>query len=127
MDDEDDEQEHAADPLIARLAESIGARAAAATAFGAAVNRGHVTVIPVASTAWGFGGGGRAAATPAAKAIRPDGSGGGGGARVRPVGYILMRDDDAEFRPIGGPIIPLLALVGLGLVGGVVASRMLRK
>ena len=44
--------------LVSRLAESLGTRASVGTAFGEPVERGNVTVIPVASTAWGFGGGG---------------------------------------------------------------------
>ena len=96
--------------------------------------RGNVTVIPVASTAWGFGGGEGTAAARApkvepvdGKAKRPEGSGGGGGARVRPVGYILIRDNDAEFHPIGWPMVPMLAMVGLGILGGMIGSRLARK
>ncbi len=112
--------------LVTRLADAIGARASASTIFGEPVSRGSVTVIPVASVAWGFGGGGGAGSQPTDTADRPTGSGGGGGggARVRPAGYIVVSDRGARYRPIRRA--PHLIALGLSLLGGVAAGALAR-
>ena len=56
---EDVEKEARADAAengLTRLAESLGANAAASAVFGTPVERDGVTVIPVARVRWGFGG-----------------------------------------------------------------------
>ncbi|GIK78323.1 MAG: sporulation protein [Acidobacteria bacterium] len=82
--------------FLAALAERIGARARSSAVFGPAVERGDVTVIPVARASWGFGGG-------AGGEGGGEGSGGGGGGIVSPLGYIEVRESGAEFRPIRDP------------------------
>ncbi len=60
-DREDAEKEARADASengLTRLAERLGATAAASAVFGTPVERNGVTVIPVARVRWGFGGGG---------------------------------------------------------------------
>jgi uncharacterized spore protein YtfJ len=81
------------DGLVERLAVRIGAVTNASVVFGEAVKRGDVKVIPVARARWAFGGG---------SGVSPDGSGGGGGGGVvvSPIGYIEIREDGAEFKPI---------------------------
>ena len=83
----------ATDGLVERLAERVGASAKASAVFGEAVKRGDVKVIPVARARWAFGGG---------SGTSPEGSGGGGGGAgmVSPIGYIEIREDGAEFKPI---------------------------
>jgi uncharacterized spore protein YtfJ len=65
--------------------------------FGAPVQHGEVTVIPVARVRWGLGAGD-------GEDRRPDGaasgSGGGGGVAADPVGYIEIGSAGAVFRPI---------------------------
>jgi len=70
------------DSILDRLAERLGSTANAATIFGAPIERGDVTVIPVARAAYGFGGG---------SGTRSGEEGSGGGVRVTPVGYIEIR------------------------------------
>ena len=69
------------DSFLDRLAQRLGGTANAATIFGVPVERGDVTVIPVAKAAYGFGGG-------SGTRSGEEGSGAGGGVRVAPVGYI---------------------------------------
>ena len=125
--------------LATRIAEAIGKRASASTIFGAAVERDGVTVIPVASVAWGFGGGFGDNASRALKAMqfesatnaatspvgrparRRGGAGGGGGARLQPIGFIVVRDGDATFRPIYR--VPPFAAAVLGAVIGLSLAR----
>src|SRR6266498_2179747 len=79
--------------FIGSMAEKLGAAARAATIFGEPVERDGVTVIPVARARWGFGGG-------VGRRRDEDGAGGGGGAQVTPVGFIELKNGEAEFRPI---------------------------
>jgi len=103
--------------LVQRLAERIGARAQAAAVFGEPVEREGVTVIPVAKTAWGFGGGSGGDAA-------NQGSGGGGGSLISPVGFIEVRADRAEFKPLRDPrVTAVVAGAAVGLVGLVLLRR----
>ena len=97
--------------FVQRLAERVGASARASTVFGEPVERERVTVIPVARATWGFGGGSGSDAG-------QQGSGGGGGGLVSPLGYIEVRDDGADFKPLRDPRIGVLrAAVAGGIVG----------
>lgn len=95
-----------AEGFIGSLAERVGATARAATIFGEPVERDGVTVIPVARARWGFGGG-------AGKRKDEDGAGGGGGMQVTPVGFIELRNGEADFRPIRNVSFGWLILGGL--------------
>lgn len=111
------------DSFLDRLAQRLGGTANAATVFGAPVERGDVTVIPVARAAYGFGGGGGTRSG-------EEGSGGGGGVRVAPVGYIEIRSGVVLYRPIRdwGVLIPALAAGGvLTLVAARGIARLLRQ
>ena len=94
--------------LLDKLAERLGGTANATTVFGGPVERGDVTVIPVARAAYGFGGG---AGTKGSE----EGSGGGAGVRVAPVGYIEIRPGVVHYRPIRdwAVLIPALAAGGV--------------
>ncbi|HET7378686.1 MAG TPA: hypothetical protein VFJ24_01470 [Gaiellales bacterium] len=48
----------AAQETIERIAERLGASVGASKVYGDPIERGDVTVIPVARARWGFGGGG---------------------------------------------------------------------
>jgi len=85
--------------FIGGMAEKLGAAAQAATIFGDPIERDGVTVIPVAKARWGFGGG-------AGSRKEEDGAGGGGGAQVTPVGFIELKNGEAEFRPIKTVSLP---------------------
>jgi uncharacterized spore protein YtfJ len=109
--------------FLDRLAQRLGGTANAATVFGAPVERGDVTVIPVARALYGFGGG-------AGTRSGEEGSGGGGGMRVAPVGYIEIRSGVVFYRPIRDwpVLIPALAAGSvLTLVAARAIARLLRR
>ncbi|MGD9890510.1 MAG: spore germination protein GerW family protein [Dehalococcoidia bacterium] len=92
----------ASDVVLNRLADTLGAKASASAAYGPAIERGTVTVIPVAKIRWAFGGGGGTGR--AVERGDAEGTGGGGGTMVSPIGYITVGDQAVEFHPIKEPI-----------------------
>lgn len=102
--------------FVQRLAERMGATARASAVFGDPVERDGITVIPVARAAWGFGGG--SGGEPGR-----EGSGGGGGSLVAPLGYIEIRDGDAEFSSFHDPrMVVLLAGATAWLVAAAIRA-----
>ena len=89
-----------ADRFIGTMAEKLGAVAQAATVFGQPVERDGITVIPVAKARWGFGGGAGQRKDEGGGGKQEDGAGGGGGVQVTPVGFIEIKNNGANFRPI---------------------------
>ena len=114
------------DNLIDRIAQRLGADAGAQTIFGAPVERGGVTIVPVAKVRYGFGGG-MGSASGGATAEAGSGSGGGGGVVASPLGYIELRDGQASFRRIKDPgaligLAPVILAAGIAIgmiLGGV--------
>ena len=106
--------------FLAALAERVGASVRASAVFGQPVERGDVTVIPVARAAWGFGGG-------SGVEDGKEGSGGGGGGSVTPIGYIEVDSAGAEFRPIRDPRVVLIAVTAGIAVAGLVSRAILRR
>jgi uncharacterized spore protein YtfJ len=115
------EKPSSADRFIATMAEKLGAVARAATVFGDPVERGGITVIPVAKARWGFGGGGGQRKVEGSGGKQEDGAGGGGGAQVTPVGFIEIKNNEANFRRTR--TVPLSWIV----VGSVVSLLLLRE
>jgi uncharacterized spore protein YtfJ len=81
----------------------------ASSVFGEPVREGATTVVPVAEVFYGFGAGGGYGKPAEGKATEDGakdapgeggGSGGGGGGRAKPIGYIRLSADGAEFEPI---------------------------
>jgi uncharacterized spore protein YtfJ len=104
-----------ADSFIGTMAEKLGAVARAATIFAEPVERDGVTVIPVSKARWGFGGGvGHRKAGGAQR--EEDGAGGGGGVQVTPVGFIEIRNGQAEFRRIRTVSLPLMIAGGISIL-----------
>ena len=119
-----------ADQLLERLADRIGGQAGVQAVFGAPIERGELTVIPVARLRWGFGGG--AGSGPLAGGegdAQGTGSGGGGGVIAVPAGYIEMGPTGSTFRPIvdpyPSPLFLLAAEVTVSLILRAVA-RLIR-
>ena len=114
------QQQVAKGEFIERLAERIGARAQASAVFGEPVERGGVTVIPVAKATWGVGGG-------SGEKAGEHGLGGGGGMAIAPLGYIEVRDEGAVFKPIRDP--RLMAGAGAAAAGltALVVRALLRR
>ena len=89
--------------------------------FGDPVERGNVTVIPVARIAGGGGGGG----APTEGEGGAENSGGGFGGMARPAGVYVVRADGVEWQPaldvtaLGLAGIALAALITM-TVGGVI-------
>jgi uncharacterized spore protein YtfJ len=100
---------NSADSFIGTMAEKLGAVARAATIFAEPVERENITVIPVAKARWGFGGG-------VGHRKGEDGAGGGGGVQITPVGFIEIKNGEAEFRPIRTVSVPLMIAGGISIL-----------
>ncbi|WP_067964923.1 spore germination protein GerW family protein [Nocardiopsis trehalosi] len=99
--------------LVDRLVAGVGGALGSRAVYGEPVRQGDVTVVPVARVFYGFGGG----TDPGAGGR--DGLGAGGSAR--PLGFIVLRDGQAEFRPIRTPAVAIV--VPLALIAGATAAR----
>ena len=107
------EKTGSADRFIGTMAEKLGAVARAATVFGEPVERDGITVIPVAKARWGFGGGAGQRKDEGAGGKQEDGAGGGGGVQVTPVGFIEIKNSEANFRPIRSVSVPWIIMGSL--------------
>ena len=110
------------DRFLDRLAERIGARANVKAVFADPIERGDLTIVPVARVRWGFGGGSGTSAGDA----EASGSGGGGGVTADPAGYIEIRAGEARFRPIVPPYPNPAFLLAAGLAGAMVIRALAR-
>lgn len=106
----------AEDGFLERMAQRLSATANAATVFGQPIERGDVTVVPVARAAYGFGGG-RGTRT------GEEGSGGGGGVRVSSVGFFEIRPGVVHYRPIRDWAVWTPVLVAGGVLTALMAAR----
>ncbi|HEX7153289.1 MAG TPA: spore germination protein GerW family protein [Thermoanaerobaculia bacterium] len=108
--------------LLERIADVIQVHANAKQVYGEPIERDGVTIIPVAKVQWGFGGGsmGRTGA---------ERGGGGGGVRTQPVGYIHLRNGEAQYRPIheARDAAYLVAAGAAGLAVGLLLSKLTRR
>ncbi len=87
--------------FIDRLVERVGGRASAKAVFGEPVERGGTTVIPVAKVRYAFGGGaGSGGKEDEDTNDQGQGAGGGGMVSAQPLGFIEIREGQAEFRPL---------------------------
>lgn len=98
------------DGLIERLAQKMGLSAAAASVYGAPIEQGGVTVIPVARVRYGFGAGGGSDPKDGST-----GAGGGGGVIAKPSGYIEIGNGTSKFHRIDDPT-EILGAVALMIV-----------
>jgi uncharacterized spore protein YtfJ len=114
------------DRFLDRMAERIGGRASVKAVFGEPIERGDLTVVPVARVRWGFGGGSGFSEGE----DKASGSGGGGGVAADAVGYIEIRSGEATFRPIVAPYPNPAFLLAAGLTAAMVLgalARLLRR
>jgi uncharacterized spore protein YtfJ len=115
-----------ADRFLERLAERLGGKASVTAVYGEPVERGGVTVIPVARVRWGFGGGSGSGGSQAGPGSgQGSGVGGGGGVSASPVGYIEIANGKTEFRRIHNAA-HLLVLAPLILATGISLGLILR-
>jgi uncharacterized spore protein YtfJ len=108
------------DKILDRLGERIGAQASVKAVFGEPVEKGDVTVIPVARVRWGLGGGtgtGPVRTMATNGDATGSGSGAGGGVMTDPMGYLEVRPTGATFVPLASayPNPALVLAVGLSL------------
>ena len=107
------------DDFLTSIADKLGVAANASLVFAEPVEREGVTVIPVAKSCWGFGGG-------AGRRRHDDGVGGGGGVRVIPIGFIEIRNGGARFQRIHTASLPIIVVSGVAgflLLRALVRSR----
>ncbi|HLH11369.1 MAG TPA: spore germination protein GerW family protein [Methylovirgula sp.] len=104
------EQANEARAIARQVGETFGRAARVETVFGEPIREQGCTIVPVARARWGFGGASKEAGGSQA---------GGGGVRVDPVGIIVLRGGEAEFRPIGRGTLAFL----IGLAVGLFVSR----
>jgi len=110
----------AAQETIERIAEKLGASVRASKVYGDPVERGDVTVIPVARARWGFGGGGGRG-----KRGEP-GTGGGGGAVMTPIGYIEIRGDGTTRFRRTSATRDVVAIAGVSTLASLAAVWLIR-
>jgi uncharacterized spore protein YtfJ len=118
---ETQERSQLVNELLERIGQTVGQRAQVSAVFGEPVERGELTVIPVAKARFGFGGGGGSGSR---EGDEGSGGGGGGGAAVSPVGYIEVRDGSARFKRISTPT-DLVALVAAASIAALTTKRLL--
>lgn len=104
------------DGLLDKMAQRLSATANAATIFGTPVERGDLTVVPVAKAAYGFGGG-------SGTRSGEEGAGGGGGVRVTPVGFFEIRPGCVHYRPIRDWAILAPVFVAGAVLTTLIAAR----
>jgi hypothetical protein len=115
------------DRLIDRLIERIGGHSGAEAAFGEPVERGELTVVPVARLRWFVGAGaGSAPGMGSAGGPTGEGSGGGAGVLADPVGYLEIGPSGATFRPIVDPYPRPLFLLAAGVTTALVLRALAR-
>lgn len=111
------------DKILDRLGERLGGQATVKAVFGEPIERGDVTVIPVARVRWGLGGGGGSG--PAERAAsngegQASGIGAGGGMMAAPLGYLEVRPTGATYVPLASaypnPALVLAMGVSLGVI-----------
>jgi len=112
-----------ASQMLERLAGSLGGNASAKAVYGEPVHQGDITVIPVASVRFAFGGG-EGSGEKAAERSR--GGGGGGGVTAKPIGYIEISNGTAVYKPIRDPLTDVWVPVALAVIGAA-APRAFRK
>ncbi|HEY6057290.1 MAG TPA: spore germination protein GerW family protein [Candidatus Limnocylindrales bacterium] len=111
----------ASDRFIEHLAEMTGGHASIQAVFGAPIERGDLTIVPVARVRWAFGGGsGSFGEAGGALEGQGSGAGGGGGVTADPIGYIEIDHEGAAFRPIADALPSPLFLLAAGLTAALV-------
>lgn len=105
--------------LLGRFTEKLSAATSVRTVFGDPIERGGVTIIPVAKVGLGLGVG-------VGRGLKGNGSGGGGGGNARPYGYIQITDGDAVFKPIRDPLVDVVVPIAMA-VAAAVLPRLAKK
>jgi len=115
--------------MLGRFAEKLGAATSVRTVFGDPIERGGITIIPVAKVGLGLGlGMGRGQKGEGGP--KSEGSGGGGGGGARPYGYIQIVDGEASFKPIRDPLVDVVVPIVVALTAAVlprIAKKLIKS
>jgi uncharacterized spore protein YtfJ len=109
--------------LLTTVIDQIGGKAGANAVFGEPIERGNLTVVPVAQMIIGAGAG---------NGIHDEagsGAGAGSGALTRPIGHIEISEAGAQFVPLRRPWFDgglMVALAFSGLLAAKAISKLLR-
>ena len=107
--------------LTQQLADTVS-QVGVKAAYGEPIEVDGTTIVPVACTMYGFGGGeGDAGGTSDQASGGGEGSGGGGGGMATPVGAYVTRDGHTRFEP------NIIALLAVGVPFVCVAGRALAR
>jgi len=117
------------DRILDRLGERLGTQATVKAVFGEPIERGDVTVVPVARVRWGLGGG--SGSSPADRMTtngerQASGTGAGGGAMADPMGYLEVRPSGAVYVPLASAYPSPLLILAIGLSIGVIVRALAR-
>jgi hypothetical protein len=112
--------------FLENLADRIGARAGVEAVFGEPLQRGDLTVVPVARVRWFFAGGSGAGGDPAGGGATGSGSGGGGGVAADAVGHLEIRPSGATFEPIVQPYPSPVFLLAAGIAAALILRAVAR-
>lgn len=102
-----------------RLSSSAGSQ----LVFGTPQQQGDQTVIPVAEARYNFGFGAGSGSGSGPNTGSGGGGGGGGSVRTRPVGYIRLQGNAADFVPIIDYTKIILASLICVLIAGLAVAR----
>ncbi len=117
------------DRMLDKLGERIGMRASVRAVFGEPVERGEVTIIPVARVRWGYGGGsgtGPVRSDSGDGQTMSGGSGAGGAVMTDPMGYVEVRHDGATYVPLSSPWMNPFLILASGISIAVVIRVLAR-
>jgi uncharacterized spore protein YtfJ len=117
------------DKILDRLGERLGAQATVKAVFGEPIERGDVTVIPVARVRWGLGGGSGTGPVGSATTNGEGsgtGSGAGGGMMAAPMGYLEVRPTGASYVPLASAYPSPALVLAMGISLGVIIRALAR-
>jgi uncharacterized spore protein YtfJ len=103
------------DRMLDRVGERISMRASVRAIFGEPVERGEVTIIPVARVRWGYGGGAGTGPDATDGQTMSGGSGAGGAVIADPMGYVEVRHDGAAYVPLSSPWMNPFVILASGI------------
>jgi uncharacterized spore protein YtfJ len=111
--------------MLRSLGDRLQMSANARVVYGEPVTVGRRTVIPIARTGYGFGGGTKSEKEGAAGAS-PERVGGGGGVGARPIGAIEITESGTRFIPFVDPV-RLVTMLALAMLAGFALSRRMMR
>jgi uncharacterized spore protein YtfJ len=109
--------------MLEKIGETLGSTATVKSVFGEPIHAGGKTIVPVATVAYGFGGGFGAGKHPGAADRQGEGGGGGGGVRAFPAGALEITETTTRFVPFVDTRLVTVAVTAGALLGLLLLSR----